>query len=846
MTRRVLHQAVGNPLQYARLPSRRPELALAYNPYDEVEDSQFASQILWGLFALGIATSLTRLWASATEGFVIFLLLANLIPFSIMAFAVGKALNDQSTRFLRPCAVAVVLVTIYVNLPLTSVVHALAAATGIGLLTWRLATHWTELCTTSPLDKQTAEGLRADWQGYILLISLIPVGLVFLGQFVPFPLILFLALGIASLQVIEVLVSGHHVVPFTAAWESVVSWLTYDCHDHQPPGGFRSPSGTWGARIALTGVVIVVLCVALTNTLSVGTAPTTAPGTPLALKILAVVGFLFGRALPFVFPVLIAFGIPVLLTLPVLSAARRYRAAGIDAHHWPDMVRAMQTSVDPIERKSVFMGQVAQDKSPLLVPRDLYCEHGHFLGDSGAGKTSLGVAPLVEQLGRTGDCSIIVVDLKADSMELFSTLQAAASGANPQIHNDIPIKHFSNQKGLSTFGFNLLRYAFFRNLDLYLRTDILCGALGLTYGADYGEGYYSSANAAVLYHTLKTYPDITTFRELAERIGYISANAKKTELHPEIRKAGVHVQTVMDRLGSFEALNITDDGRYDQSVIDEEIDFTRVFQKPEFHYYHLSSTLGPGSSPEIARLITYSLLAAATQVERRCQVFLVIDEFQRMVARNIEYMLQLARSMGVGIILANQSMQDLRTGTADLIPAIESNCRYRQWFAVSSAEDRQRLIEGSGETIEYVMSYTNSAGPNGATQSISCQERVASRLTVNDVLLASDHPRQSIVRISRGAGYAQYGGMPFVVESNYHITQEEYQRRKSLPWPDKVPGSFVPGTNTPPPGPKPSVGPVVTTEFIGGSTSKSAPTDPLAQFVPQTKSNRRPSRRKPS
>lgn len=77
---------------------------------------------------------------------------------------------------------------------------------------------------------------------------------------------------------------------------------------------------------------------------------------------------------------------------------------------------------------------------------------------------------------------------------------------------------------------------------------------GLSYGPDYGEGYYSSANTAVLYHTIKTFPDIVTYRELADRVGLIVANAKKKDLHPEIRKAGVHVQTVLDRLGSFEAL----------------------------------------------------------------------------------------------------------------------------------------------------------------------------------------------------------------------------------------------------------------------------------------------------
>jgi hypothetical protein len=64
-------------------------------------------------------------------------------------------------------------------------------------------------------------------------------------------------------------------------------------------------------------------------------------------------------------------------------------------------------------------------------------------------------------------------------------------------------------------------------------------------------------------------------------VGYVVANAKRTELHPEIRKAGVHVQTVLDRLGSFEALNVSPDGGYPAEVVNESIDFTTVFTQPQ-------------------------------------------------------------------------------------------------------------------------------------------------------------------------------------------------------------------------------------------------------------------------
>ncbi|HRA90230.1 MAG TPA: hypothetical protein PK992_19230 [Planctomycetaceae bacterium] len=127
--------------------------------------------------------------------------------------------------------------------------------------------------------------------------------------------------------------------------------------------------------------------------------------------------------------------------------------------------------------------------------------------------------------------------------------------------------------------------------------------------------------------------------------------------------------------------------------------------------------------------------------ERKHPVFLVVDEFQRIVAGNLEYILQRARSMNVGVILANQSMEDPRTRATDLIPTLEANCRYRQWFAVSSSDDRARVVANSGETMEDFV--TRSFSENG--ESYTYVPKLMPRLSQNDVLLITDHPKQSIV-----------------------------------------------------------------------------------------------------
>ena len=57
-------------------------------------------------------------------------------------------------------------------------------------------------------------------------------------------------------------------------------------------------------------------------------------------------------------------------------------------------------------------------------------------------------------------------------------------------------------------------------------------------------------------------------------------------------------------------------------------DPSQFFERQEIFYFHLSATLGPGSSPEIARLAMFMLLTTATLTSQRRQVYLLIDEFQ--------------------------------------------------------------------------------------------------------------------------------------------------------------------------------------------------------------------------
>lgn len=458
----------------------------------------------------------------------------------------------------------------------------------------------------------------------------------------------------------------------------------------------------------------------------------------------------------------------------------------LSADGWEELVKRVQSSEDNVEKKSLLLGVNASDNTPVLVPLKVFEEHAHLIGDSGSGKTSLGISLILSQMARVQDTSVVVIDLKGDDLALFSGSRIDSEKANK------PFRWFTNELNRSTYAFNPLRQAFFAGLSLYQKTDVITTALGLQYGTDYGRGYFSDANAELLFNALKVRPDIDSFRELEQVLGDRYAMRGVSN---QVLKDGSHIRTIVSRLAATEALNVTPRTQVPETVLKEQIEFSDVFRTPQVVYLHLPSSLGTTSSAEIARIALYSLLGSARTVPdaERKQVFVFIDEFQRIVSGNLELILQTARSMKVGLILANQSMYDLKRQGIDLMPAVRANTRYKQIFAASNVEDQQELIALSGQTLVHQRAWRESLSAlHGGQTSVGYSETLLPRLGVNDILLATDHPLQSIVQIRRGDGYAQYGGFPFVMRSTHHISAKEYGERKNARWPEQNPATLVP------------------------------------------------------
>ncbi len=804
--RDVYYQSPGNPVQADRLPETLPELRLLPR---EAEPDSHLGKAVYGLILSGVFSIVPLLFYRMT-GWSWLEPYDLIYSLPVIVYFLACWISTQEARHLLHPAFLMAVLLVFVHHRTPWVVQIAIVAVSLGLFVYAFGRHWSVVSTASPLPRTIAEQIQSTCQENLwLLASLTTIGIaLLLWTAAPVGKLLLLALPLAAAVIPlpqELSQSRWQILR-----ESLSSWFQY-----QPallPGLVQSPVGNhrdrWAGAIFITilsALVMIrwegsplpdVLAWGLEHHRSIGEQSAAKQATLFeTLRYLSLVWlttFLMVGTLPPLF----AWMITLSASMPVLLFAAAHRKRETPGSQVTGILTNIQESEDPTERTSLYLGRVVADGSPVLVPRKVFEEHAHGLGDSGSGKTSLFLCPLIEQLVMGGDCSVIVLDFKADTLELLATLQAAAEQRAKSGRSQPSLKVFSNQRNKPTFAFNPMTQPFWKDFDLLTRTDILCSASGLNYGAGYGRDFFGSANGAVVYHTVKTFPQVDTFAGLSDCIGTVMMSAKKRDLNPEIRKAGVHVHEVFKRLAACAPLNVTGETGHPADVVEQAIDLTKVFIEPQLLYFHLPATLAPSGAPEIGRLVNYMLLAAATQVERKHPVFLVIDEFQRMVADNLEYMLQLARSMGVGVILANQSMEDLKKGGANLIPAIEANCRLRQWFAVSSSDDQQRLIRISGETVDWKQSITHSRDRLGnVTQSASLSEVVVPRLTLDDILLTSDHPFRSILRISRGAGYAQYGGLPVVIESEFHISEEEYRRRKALPWPI-LRGSFTPGESS--------------------------------------------------
>ncbi|TWU44920.1 Type IV secretion-system coupling protein DNA-binding domain protein [Novipirellula aureliae] len=468
----------------------------------------------------------------------------------------------------------------------------------------------------------------------------------------------------------------------------------------------------------------------------------------------------------------------------------------LNATVWNDTVARLQESPNRFAKDSLFMGVNAFDNSPVLIPRSLLHDHTHIVGAAGSGKTSVALMSLMRQLIRRGDCSVVVFDLKGGDQYLFDTARRECASANQRF------RWHTLQPGKSTYGFNPLLQQYLRNAGPAQKSDLLTQAMGLQHGRAYGRGFYTDNAIELTARILDMAEQSRTIgkpveESLVEEVFNSTQNqirsfrefvqfSKAAKLPKDLAENGAHALMVAARLADIDALNILPSAKADNPAFAESIDFAQVFRHPQTVFFHLSPGDGKEGATEIARMALFSMVnsALALRGEKRTQVYLLIDEFQLLAAPNLDIVLQLARSLGIALILANQSTADLRIPNGpDLARIVETNTRMKMHFTVSTKEELDLLLTTSGTNVEMRETHAVGSTSNGPTESLSVTSLAMPRLTANMLLAASDLENRSILRIRQGSGFAQFGGLPVIIDSPHTVEYNDFKSRESSLWP---------------------------------------------------------------
>ncbi len=449
---------------------------------------------------------------------------------------------------------------------------------------------------------------------------------------------------------------------------------------------------------------------------------------------------------------------------------------------WFERALALRRSKNETERNSLMLGHVVSDESPALVHRQSWQAHAYLEGAPGCGKTAT-LCNLIEQFISFGDVSVIVGDLKGDTPELLMACLAGRDRLYALTGQRLPLQLYYDQVGHATHTFNLFEQDFWSGLNPLQRAGCIAAALGSSHGlTGYGPGWYEGAKFECFQRVFERWPNIRSFRELLDAVGRVIMHEKHDGLHPAIREAGLEGWLGARRLAAIEPLNVVGNA--------QGMRLSSSFRTPQVIFWRHSSAIENDIVGITCRLWIHSFFSAAAQSQRPVFVVLILDEFQRAVAKSLAVIVEQARSLGIALILANQTIQALVTKDADFRPTI-SLCRVQWNFNVADPVEQLRVAETSGVSMRRNWTYRPGFAGFGLTRA-SATDTLTPRIPLNHVKLVSAHPKLSLLTVNQDLGFVQWGGFPQILRTDFHITADEFKRRRESGWPAPEDGAIVP------------------------------------------------------
>ncbi|TWT44465.1 AAA-like domain protein [Phycisphaerae bacterium RAS1] len=339
-------------------------------------------------------------------------------------------------------------------------------------------------------------------------------------------------------------------------------------------------------------------------------------------------------------------------------------------------------------------GPKPEARWPIFVPRDVFRHHSYILGLPGTGKTSQALAQLLVQLaeehtdkdGRNHPPPpLLIIDLKEGGDNYLRSLASHIAAERNQT-----LRFFSNDPDYESLRFDPL-YCL-RSIHYPLKkAETILKALSLIYKEGYGSDFFTAEQHTQLLKTL--YNDRPeTLRQLIEYVDRDTRGSKKNKDARGLYSALAPLQY------SFHLVSAEEN-----TAGDELVDLDRFYENGEVLYVHLNSRSQSIDAKVIGKLVVFALMETAAERKKEGtarQVFVAIDEFQRLAAQNIVEVLEDSRSLQVGFLLSHQSPESLRTRETDLYRMIADLCSYKQFLSLTSSNIVEQLQMVSGRRIE--------------------------------------------------------------------------------------------------------------------------------------------------
>lgn len=571
--------------------------------------------------------------------------------------------------------------------------------------------------------------------------------------------------------------------PFLPSFvEALESWIGYDPKRCKSPGTQPSPAGGAGTRLSLSTSLVVLWSGLLAIVCH-----------QLGLTILLPLLVVFAVLLPIVFMAVLA--------APVLGTASALIDVQFDPSLWRGFTRSLTNSQNAFVKQSLYLGRSVGDGAPIHYPTDRLMLGGWVQGPPGSGKTNF-LMQMLEQLIWQG-YSVVTMDLKATSNELYWTAREAANEVYRVNGRRVPVYPFTPTNGRPTHLFDLFSQPFWNTLSPEQKASCMIGIFGLNYPCVYPQDWFRDAAWAVEQHVTSKYPNLTSFHDAAVRSAEeLQLAMEPWELSRSVKEHGEHPRLILQRLGLADAMNARP--TFSQEVLGGAINLESLFHTPSVLHCSLPAVSDPVTNPEIGRVLLNALLHAGAHTSKpSVKVVVLLDETQRLISRSIDVVLQQARSSGVGVLLTNQTSADLAAVDPNMPGTLSGVTSLQAWIKATDALGVQQVQTFGGQYIDYLNTTSISSNANGKQTTYTQSEQLLDRCSSGLIDRVNSTPNQYFLRLSDADGYAAYGGQMMVVQSGYHTTQQEYEALVRRPWPDATPQMLVNGqhrpANTPPP-----------------------------------------------